>query len=360
MGQRPDHPLRQRRSSASSRPTTARAAAPSPPSRRPASIPVPPVTGNDATHRGAAADHRRRPVQHDLQAQRDRRGRGREGGGGACCTGETPKAEDDALQHAVGAVRAGRGHARKTSRRRSSTRGSRAPTELCTGRYAEGCKKLGITSRLIRRPAAIVRPGRTLRFSTRQHVHDRNATACRADGEPVLSLRGISKNFGAVSALTDIDLDVHAGEVVALVGDNGAGQVDAGQDPRRRASADARARSLSRQAVALRDPAPRSISASRRCSRIWRSAKTSTSSPTSSSAGSSTRCGSTRWRWRCKAWTLLNELSARIPSVRERSRRCRAASARPWRSPARCCSIPSSSCSTSRPRRSAWRRPPRC
>ncbi len=43
-------------------------------------------------------------------------------------------------------------------------------------------------------------------------------------GVPLLQLRGISKHFGAVQALQEVDLDLPAGKVTALVGDNGAGK----------------------------------------------------------------------------------------------------------------------------------------
>ncbi|MBC8161382.1 MAG: sugar ABC transporter ATP-binding protein [Roseiflexaceae bacterium] len=44
------------------------------------------------------------------------------------------------------------------------------------------------------------------------------------EATPLLELRGVSKRFGAVEALTKVDFTARLGEVMALVGDNGAGK----------------------------------------------------------------------------------------------------------------------------------------
>ena len=40
----------------------------------------------------------------------------------------------------------------------------------------------------------------------------------------LLVLNGVSKSFGAIKALTDVDLTIDKGEIVGLMGDNGAGK----------------------------------------------------------------------------------------------------------------------------------------
>ena len=53
----------------------------------------------------------------------------------------------------------------------------------------------------------------------------KDAAPGSTDGpEPLLKLRGIDKHFGPVHALTKVDLDLPAGNVTGLVGDNGAGK----------------------------------------------------------------------------------------------------------------------------------------
>ena len=53
---------------------------------------------------------------------------------------------------------------------------------------------------------------------------------------PRLEMRGISKHFLGVQALSGVDVTVDGGEVLALVGENGAGKSDADQGALRRAA----------------------------------------------------------------------------------------------------------------------------
>jgi len=50
------------------------------------------------------------------------------------------------------------------------------------------------------------------------------AAATIAPAQAFLSLRGITKSFGAVRALDGVDLDIRPAEVLGLMGDNGAGK----------------------------------------------------------------------------------------------------------------------------------------
>jgi D-xylose transport system ATP-binding protein len=139
----------------------------------------------------------------------------------------------------------------------------------------------------------------------------------RPRGEPVISLRNVSKNFGAVSALTDIDLDVHAGEVVALVGDNGAGKstlvkVLAGvfQPTSGAISFMGRETTIDGPAAALDMGIATVFQDLALCENL--------------DVVANIYLGREKGPWaldevsmEVRAWTLLNELAARIPSVRE-------------------------------------------
>ena len=50
------------------------------------------------------------------------------------------------------------------------------------------------------------------------------ADGVSASDIPLVQMRGITKSFPGVDALRNVDLDLHAGEVLALLGENGAGK----------------------------------------------------------------------------------------------------------------------------------------
>src|SRR5687767_11974415 len=51
-----------------------------------------------------------------------------------------------------------------------------------------------------------------------------DAEASRGGDPPLLELIGVSKHFGGVLALRDVDFTLKAGEIHGLVGENGAGK----------------------------------------------------------------------------------------------------------------------------------------
>lgn len=55
--------------------------------------------------------------------------------------------------------------------------------------------------------------------------------------DTVLKLDNVTKSFGPVEVIKGVDLDVRYGQIQALLGENGAGEIHAHQDDRRRTRA---------------------------------------------------------------------------------------------------------------------------
>ncbi|TPX02698.1 sugar ABC transporter ATP-binding protein, partial [Schumannella luteola] len=129
-------------------------------------------------------------------------------------------------------------------------------------------------------------------------------------------MRGISKSFGKVQALTDIHLDIFPGEVVAIVGDNGAGKstlvkILAGVHP-----ADAGEIEFERAPVAIPDPtASRALG----IATVFQDLALCDNLDVVANlflGREITRTALDEEEMEREAWALLRQLSARIPSVR--------------------------------------------
>ena len=129
------------------------------------------------------------------------------------------------------------------------------------------------------------RRGRRTAVTVARTGHERDERST----PPLLSLKGVSKAFGANQALTGVDFEVDAGEVVALVGDNGAGKSTLVKAIAGVQLCDEGTFFFGGKPVKITSPRTRRRSGSRPSTRTSPCATTSTSSPTSTSAASCSR-----------------------------------------------------------------------
>ena len=208
------------------------------------------------------------------------------------------------------------------------------------------------------------RAARTARRRTASGEPEHRRRSTTVTATPLLELRGINKSFGPVQVLHDVDFTVYAGEVTALVGDNGAGKstlvkciggiypIDSGEY---RFEGEPVAVHSPRDAAAARHrdrlPGPRAVRQPRhRPEHVPRPGEAPAGlvldEPTMEQTGR-----------RDPGRPVRAHRASRSAS---RSPASPAASARPSRSPRPCCGTARWSSSTSRPPRSASRRPRRC
>ena len=82
-------------------------------------------------------------------------------------------------------------------------------------------------------------------------------TKVHVDHHPTLVMPGISKSYDGVAALTDVSLEVSAGEIHALLGENGAGKSTLMGVASGATRADAGTITFAGESVASLDPAHR-------------------------------------------------------------------------------------------------------
>ena len=171
--------------------------------------------------------------------------------------------------------------------------------QICTAEYTAACDKAG--HRVGEATAGMRGSGGRAPPDPPASRAIFERTEMNADGA-LLSLRGVTKRFGAVQALGGVDFDVQAGEVIGLVGDNGAGKStlvktiagiyspDDGDfifdgEPVKITGPAGRHRPRHRDRL----PGPRAVRQPRRRRRISSSARRSSHPGPASSCGSSTR-----------------------------------------------------------------------